>query len=116
MNATIYHNPRCSKSRATKALLEAAGVELEVIEYLKTPPSRETLLILLTKLGLEPHDLVRTAEAEFKNANVDLQTATGEQIVDLMTVYPKLIQRPIVEVTHAARIGRPPESVLELFE
>lgn len=116
MNATIYHNPKCSKSRATKVLLEAMGMELEVVEYLKTPPSRETLFRLLTKLGLDPHDLVRSTDADFKAANLDLQTATNEQIVDLMTTHPQLIQRPIVEVAHAARIGRPPESVLELFE
>ncbi len=116
MKAIIYHNPRCSKSRATKVLLETAGVELDVIEYLETPPSRETLMTLLTKLELEAKDLVRTGEADFKASGVNLRTATRERIVDLLIAYPKLIQRPIVEVTHAARIGRPPESVLELFE
>ena len=116
MKAIIYHNPRCSKSRAAKALLEAKGVELEVIEYLNTPPSEKTLRALVTKLGLEPKDLVRSGESEFQNAGVDLQAASDEQIVSLMAAYPKLIQRPIVEVGQTARIGRPPEAVLDLFE
>ena len=116
MKAIIYHNPRCSKSRATKALLEAKSVELEVIDYLNTPPSEETLMALVAKLGIEAKDLVRSGEAEFKNAGVDLQAASAEQIVALLADNPILIQRPIVEVAQSARIGRPPNAVLELFE
>ncbi len=116
MKAIIYHNPRCSKSRATIALLEAKGVELDVVEYLNTPPSEKTLRALVTKLGLKPKDLVRSGETEFKDAGVDLQSASEEQIVALMAAHPKLIQRPIVEVGETARIGRPPEAVLDLFE
>ncbi len=116
MKARIYHNPECSKSRATKALLETKGVELEVIEYLKTPPSGETLEVLVTKLGIAPRDLLRTGEADFKAAGLDLDAATDEQIVELIADYPRLLQRPIVEIAQAARIGRPPDAVLDLFE
>jgi len=91
-------------------------VELDVIEYLNAPPSEKTLRALIRKLGLEPKDLVRSGETEFKDAGVDLQTASEEQIVALMAACPKLIQRPIVVVDQTARIGRPPEAVLELFE
>ena len=89
---------------------------MKVIEYLKNPPSRETLSTLIKKLNIEPQDLVRTEEDDFKAAGVDLSAATNDRIIDLMTTYPRLIQRPIVELAHTARIGRPPESVLELFE
>ena len=114
MKARIYHNPGCSKSRATKALLESEGVELEVIEYLKTPPDAEALSRLLAKLGLRAADLVRTGEAEFKEADIDPSAAAEDTLIELMVNVPRLIERPIVEVEDAARIGRPPERVLEL--
>lgn len=116
MKPRIYHNPRCSKSRATKALLESAGVEFEVVEYLKTPPDSEALTRLLAKLDLPAGELVRTGEAEFKDADIDPATASDATLIDLMAREPKLIERPIVEVDDAARIGRPPERVLELFK
>jgi len=116
MKATIYHNPQCSKSRATLALLESHGLDYEVVEYLRTPPSSDTLLTLANKLGIELKELVRTGEPEFKAAGIDLASATDEQIIRLMGTCPKLIQRPIVEVADRARIGRPPDAVLELFE
>lgn len=116
MKATIYHNPRCSKSRATLGLLESQGVEFQVIEYLITPPSAETLKSLAIKLGIALKDLVRTGEPEFKEANINLDSVTDEQILQLLDKHPKLIQRPIVEVAQRARIGRPPKSILELFE
>ena len=116
MKATIYHNPRCSKSRATLALLENHGVEVKIIEYLVTPPSGDALKSLAGKLGSGSKELVRTGEPEFKEAGVDLGAATDEQILQLLDKHPKLIQRPIVEVTGSARIGRPPDAVLELFE
>ena len=112
----IYHNPRCSKSRATRALLESRGVDLQVIEYLQTPPDAAALSALLSKLGLPARDLLRRGEEQFRSANVDLATATEAALIDLMATYPILIQRPIVETDEAARIGRPPEQVLELFE
>ena len=115
MKTRIYHNPRCSKSRATKALLESEGIELEVIEYLKTPPDTEALSRLLTKLGLPAADLIRRGETEYKEADIDASTASEATLIELMTNAPILIERPIVEVENAARIGRPPERVLELF-
>lgn len=116
MKAIIYYNSKCSKSRATLALLENQGVESQIIEYLITPPSGDKLKSLAKKLGLEIKNLVRTGEPEFKRADIDLDTATEEKILQLLDAHPKLIQRPIVEVAHGARIGRPPDAVLELFE
>ena len=116
MKPRIYHNPRCSKSRATKALLESRNVDLEVIEYLQTPPDAATLTALLSKLGMPAHDLLRRGEEQFRSANVDPATATETARIELMAAYPILIQRPIVETEDAARIGRPPEQVLELFQ
>ena len=116
MKPRIYHNPRCSKSRATLELLHTRGIEPEIIEYLKTPPATETLEELLGKLGLEARDIVRTGEAEFKEADIDLSAADDDTILELIAEHPKVLQRPIVETEQAARIGRPPEQVLELFE
>lgn len=115
MKPRIYHNPRCSKSRATKALLESRNIELEVIEYLQTPPDAEALGRLLGKLDMPARDLVRKGEKLFKSANVDLATATESSLVEMMARHPLLIERPIVETDEAARVGRPPEQVLELF-
>jgi len=116
MKARIYHNPSCSKSRAALALLEARDIEPEIVEYLNTPPTVETLRRLIRKLGLAPKDLVRTSEAEFKTAGIDLDAADDEAIFAILHDHPRLLQRPIVELGAAARIGRPPERVLELFE
>jgi arsenate reductase len=116
MKARIYHNPRCSKSRATKALLDSRGIPLEVIEYLHSPPSPETLTCLLAKLGMKARELIRKNEPEFKAANVDLRNAEEAELIELMSAQPKIMQRPIVEVEGAARLGRPPECVLDLFQ
>ena len=115
MKARIYHNPRCSKSRATLALLEARGIDLEIVEYLRTPPSKATLIGLLEKLELKTRDIVRTSEDAFKSAGLDIG-AEDDALLDLICAHPQVLQRPIVEVGAAARIGRPPEQVLELFE
>jgi arsenate reductase (glutaredoxin) len=115
MKARIYHNPRCSKSRATLELLKSRGLDLEIVEYLKTPPTRETLKALLAKLGLKARALIRAGEAEFREAGVPLD-APESRLIELMVTHPKLIERPIVEVGERARIGRPPENVLELIE
>jgi arsenate reductase len=114
MKARIYHNPRCSKSRATLKLLTDRGVELEVVDYLATPPSRATLERLVHKLKLPVSALVRTNEPEFR-AYATRALDDGE-LLDLLVAEPKLLQRPIVEVGSQARIGRPPEQVLELLE
>ena len=116
MKPRIYHNPRCSKSRATLELLRDRGIEPEIIEYLKTPPAAEALRELIDKLGLQPRDIIRTGEAEFKQAGIDLAGADEDTIVALIGDHPNVLQRPIVETARAARIGRPPEQVLELFE
>lgn len=115
MKPRIYHNPRCSKSRATMALLESRGIDVDVIEYLKTPPDAGVIAGLLEKLGIPARNLVRKGERAFRSADVDLDTASETALIELMTTHPVLIQRPIVETAEAARIGRPPEQVMELF-
>ena len=114
MKAKIYHNPRCSKSRATLALLQNRGVELEIIDYIATPPSRATLRELMRKLGGPALAIVRTEDQEFRPHAQ--RALTDEEVVDLLVAEPRLLQRPIVELSETARIGRPPERVLELFE
>jgi arsenate reductase (glutaredoxin) len=115
MKVRIYHNPRCSKSRATLALLEERDVDLDVVEYLRDPPTKQALRTLLRKLRLGARDIVRTNEPEFKAAGVPID-APDDELLDLLVNEPKLIQRPIVEVGARARIGRPPEQVLELLD
>jgi arsenate reductase (glutaredoxin) len=113
MKARIYHNPRCSKSRATLALLTERAVEFTVVDYLATPLSKAELRELARKLGAPPLTLVRAAEPEFR-AYVG-RVLGDDEIFDLLVLHPRLLQRPIVEVGGKARIGRPPERVLELF-
>jgi arsenate reductase len=115
MQATIYHNPRCSKSRQTLALLQENGIEPDVIEYLNAPPDTATLKNLLQQLDKKPLELMRTGEAEYKEArDAVTQMDEGEQIA-WMTANPKVIERPIVVTTKGARVGRPPETVLEII-
>lgn len=97
-------------------MLEAADIDLDVVEYLKDPPSKEALRALVAKLGLAARDLVRAGEPEFKASGLDLGAASESELIDLMVAHPKLIQRPIVEVGARARIGRPPEQVLDLLQ
>jgi arsenate reductase (glutaredoxin) len=115
MAVTIYHNPRCSKSRETLALLEARGINPRVIEYLKNPPDRATLSALLRKLGIPARELVRRKEAEFAALGLDAEGMTEDALIDAMASHPRLIERPIVVVDRRARIGRPPEAVLEIL-
>lgn len=115
MTTRIYHNPRCSKSRATLGLLEERGIEPEVIEYLKTPPDEKRLRSLLKKLGMRPIDLIRKGEKAWKESGLD-SSASDDELIALMLREPILIERPIVEVGDRARLGRPPEQVLELIE
>jgi arsenate reductase len=114
MNAKIYHNPRCSKSRATLALLRERGVDVEIVDYIATPPSKTTLRELLRKLGGSALSMVRTEDQEFRPHAQ--RALSADEVVDLLAAEPRLLQRPIVEVGGAARIGRPPERVLELIE
>jgi arsenate reductase len=116
MKARIYHNPRCSKSRATLELLEARGIEPEIVEYLKTPPDRATLEALVRKLGESASALVRTGEPEFRERHPSGSPLSDDEALALLAAEPRLLQRPIVETARAARIGRPPERVLELFK
>jgi arsenate reductase len=112
---TIYHNPRCSKSRQTLALLEEKGVTPAVILYLETPPSEAELTDVLTKLGMAPRELLRKGEAEYKDNNLQDQSLSDADLLAAMARFPKLIERPIVIKGDKAKIGRPPESVLELL-
>jgi arsenate reductase len=111
----IYHNPRCSKSRQTLKLLQARGIEPTIIEYLETPPDAEELNQILKLLAMEPRDLMRKKEAEYKEAGLDDPSLTREALIQAMVDYPKLIERPIVLTKGKAALGRPPESVLEIL-
>lgn len=115
---TIYHNPQCSKSRETLALLQDRGVELRVIEYLKNAPTKAELVAILDKLGAKPGDIIRRKEKLF--GELDLGDATGEALddalLDAMVEHPILIERPIVVAGSRAALGRPPASVLEILE
>ncbi len=112
---TIYHNPRCSKSQQTLALLEKRGIEPKVIEYLVTPPTEAELKRLLKLLGLQPRELLRTKEDEYKQAKLDRPDITDADIIRAMVKYPRLIERPIVVSGNMAALGRPPEKVLEIL-
>ena len=112
MKATIYHTPRCSKSRETLALLEGApGVEVEIVEYLKTPPSRAALAALYAKAGMTPRDGLRKGE----DGSKALKGADDDAILDAMAADPILIERPLVETDKGVRLGRPPEKVHEIL-
>ena len=115
MSIEIYHNPRCSKSRQTLQLLHDQGVEPDVVEYLKTPPDKATLSRILKMLDLEPRQLMRTKEKEYKEQGLDNPDLSRDQLIDAMIATPKLIERPIVIKNGKAAIGRPPESVLEIL-
>jgi arsenate reductase (glutaredoxin) len=113
---TIYHNPRCSKSRATLELLREQGIEPTIVEYLKTPPSRSELARLLAMLGLEPRELMRSKEAEYREQGLDNPDLTQKDLIKAMHATPKLIERPIVVANGKAALGRPPEQVLEILD
>jgi arsenate reductase (glutaredoxin) len=114
MKVKIYHNPRCSKSRATLGLLETHGVDVEVIEYLKTPPTAKELRGLLKKLQMPATGLLRRGEEAFRTSGLTPDSPPDE-LIALMAAEPSVIERPIVVAGDRARIGRPPESVLELI-
>jgi arsenate reductase len=116
MKARIYHNPRCSKSRAALALLQGRGIDVEIVDYLANPPSKATLQALLVKLDIEAIELVRVTEPEYRAAVPAGTHLSSDELLELIVRTPRLLQRPIVEVGDQARIGRPPERVLELCE
>lgn len=112
---TLYHNPRCSKSRGALELLEARGLQPKVVRYLETPPSAGELESLLGKLGIAARELLRTGEDEYKALNLADPDLSEAQLIDAMTRHPKLIERPILVAGDKAVVGRPPEKVLELL-
>ena len=113
---TIYHNPRCSKSRQTLAILEQQGVEIEIIHYLETPPAKDALKAILVMLEKSPRDILRRGEEAYKTFNLGDKTHDDNFILEKMIEYPKLIERPIVVHHDRAVIGRPPEAVLQLID
>ncbi|MFZ1871902.1 MAG: arsenate reductase (glutaredoxin) [Chania sp.] len=115
-NVTLYHNPRCSKSRETLALLEQQGITPKVVLYLETPPSVDELKKLLKELGFSSaRELMRQKEDLYKELKLADESLSEEQLLQAMVANPKLIERPIVVKGGQARIGRPPEQVLEIL-
>lgn len=111
----IFHNPRCSKSRQTLALLEEQGIQPQIIEYLKTPPTTAQLSDIINMLTVEPRSLLRKGETLYKELALTDLSLSDEQLIDIMCKNPKLIERPIVINNGKAKIGRPPESVLDIL-
>ena len=115
MSVRIYHNNRCSKSRATLALLEERGIVCDVVNYLDTPPSSSELMQLLDMLGMTPRELMRTSEAEYSELGLDDPALDDTTLIAAMVSHPRLIERPIVVSHGKAAIGRPPEAVLSIL-
>lgn len=115
MSVTIYHNPKCSKSRQTLELLGEQNIKPVVIEYLKDPPTKEKLKEMLGQLNLAPRELMRKKEDEYKELNVDNPSLSDEELIAIMVQHPILIERPIVVANGKAALGRPPEQVLEIL-
>lgn len=112
---TIYHNPRCSKSRQTLALLQDKGIEPEIVLYLENAPTADELEELVLKLGIETRELLRTGEKLYKQLELNDPNLADQAILTVMNAHPELIERPIVVKGDDARIGRPPEAVLEIL-
>lgn len=112
---TLFHNPRCSKSRQTLSLLEEQGITPEVVLYLETAPTVDELLQLLNKLKLPVRDIIRSGEQEYKDLNLSDDSLNDEQLLSAVQQHPRLLQRPIVVKGDKAAIGRPPESVLDIL-
>lgn len=115
MSLRIYHNPRCSKSREALELLRERALNPEIVEYLKMPPDAAELGGILDLLGLEPRDLMRHKEPEYKALGLDDPALSRDQLIQAMVANPKLIERPIVIADGKAAIGRPPEKILEVL-
>lgn len=112
---TLYHNPRCSKSRGALELLEARGLNPTIVRYLDTPPDAAQLRELLKKLGIGARALLRTGEDDYKTLNLADPSLSDEQLIAAMASHPKLIERPILVAGDKAAIGRPIESILEIL-
>ena len=111
---TIYHNPECSKSRQTLALLEERDLKLRIVPYLESPPSKNELADIVKMLGVAAADIVRTGEDEYKESGLTANSSESDILAAIVTT-PKLMQRPIVIYRNQARLGRPPESVLKIL-
>lgn len=115
MSAIIFHNPKCSKSQATLALLRSRGVEPKIIEYLLETPTAETLKDILKMLGMQPRELIRNKEAAYRDNALDDPTLSDAALIHAMVEHPILIERPIVICGTRAAIGRPPQNVLKII-
>lgn len=115
MTTRIFHNPRCSKSRATLLLLQERGVEPEIILYLERPPSADELRSILDKLGMSARELIRKGEAAYRELGLSDSSLSESDLISAMVANPKLIERPVVLANGRAAIGRPPESVLDIL-
>ncbi|MBC8310767.1 MAG: arsenate reductase (glutaredoxin) [Candidatus Marinimicrobia bacterium] len=114
-NYIIYHNPRCSKSRQTLAIMNERNLNIQIVEYLSKPPSGETIKNISKKLNMSPMDFIRKKEIEFKELGLKSYNGTDSELCEIMSKTPKLIERPIVVKGDKAIIGRPPENVQDLF-
>jgi len=112
---TIYHNPRCSKSRAAMELLSENKINFEVVKYLDTPPNKEAITDLLDMLGLEPRELMRKGEQEYKDNNLSDESLSRDELIEAMVKFPKLIERPIVIKDGKAAIGRPIQNIIDIL-
>ena len=115
MDITIYHNPRCSNSRATLEAIRAAGFEPQVVDYLATPPSRGELVRMLAAAGLRVHDAIRTKESVYAELGLDREGVGEEALIDAMLAHPVLLNRPFVVTPKGVRLCRPPETVHEIL-
>ncbi len=116
MQVTLFHNPRCSKSRAALQLLQQRGIEPDVVLYLERPPSAAQLRELLKKLKIDARALLRRGEDEYRDLNLADESLSAQALIDAMVAHPRLIERPIAIAGDRAVIGRPPERVLELLD
>lgn len=115
MSVTIYHNPACGTSRNTLAMIRASGEEPEIVAYLETPPDRETLLGLLSAMGIGPRAILRRKGTPYDTLGLDDPSLTDDALIDAMLAHPILIERPIVVTKHGVRLCRPSETVLEIL-
>lgn len=114
--ATIYHNPRCSKSRAALEYLEQTQLKIVTVDYQKSPPDKNTLLEILAELQLKPRQLMRQGDATYKELNLNDESLTEDQLIEAMIEHPILIERPIVRLNGDAAIGRPLDKIIELLD
>jgi arsenate reductase len=115
MTIRIFHNPRCSKSRATLALLQERGIEPEITLYLESPPDADEIRSILLKLGLAARELMRKGETEYREQGLADESLTEDELIAAMVASPRLIERPIVLANGRAAIGRPLEAVIEIL-